>query len=32
VLDRIDSMLFVAPVAAIVFLAAQVDPFALVAA
>ena len=29
VLDRIDSMLFVAPVAAMVFLALQVDPFAL---
>ncbi|HEY7977467.1 MAG TPA: phosphatidate cytidylyltransferase [Rhizomicrobium sp.] len=31
VLDRIDSMLFVAPVAALVFLALHVDPFALVA-
>jgi phosphatidate cytidylyltransferase len=29
VLDRIDSMLFVAPVAALVFLALHVDPFAL---
>lgn len=31
VLDRIDSMLFVAPVAAFAFLIAQIDPFALVA-
>jgi phosphatidate cytidylyltransferase len=29
VLDRIDSMLFVAPVAALVFLALHIDPFAL---
>lgn len=29
VLDRIDSMLFVAPIAALVFLALHVDPFAL---
>lgn len=29
VLDRIDSMLFVAPVAALVFLALHVDPFAM---
>jgi phosphatidate cytidylyltransferase len=29
VLDRIDSMLFVAPVAAFVFLIAQMDPFML---
>ncbi|MGN6147658.1 MAG: phosphatidate cytidylyltransferase [Rhizomicrobium sp.] len=29
VLDRIDSMLFVAPVAAFIFLVMQVDPFAL---
>lgn len=29
VLDRIDSMLFVAPVAAVVFLIAQIDPFLL---
>lgn len=32
VLDRIDSMLFVAPVAALVFLVLQIDPFALGAA
>lgn len=31
VLDRIDSMLFVAPVAALVFLALHVDPFTAVA-
>lgn len=31
VLDRIDSMLFVAPTAALVFLALHIDPFALAA-